>query len=242
MENHLPKYELIKQDMIQKINNNEWKPHQVIPSENKLCKDYGVSRVTIRKTIDELVKDHYLYKQKGKGSFVSSNDIPQGLSTIHSYTEMISLRGKTASKQLLSQQVTKPSKQMADRLNMSEEEDVFVIESLYFADDEPLCINTSILPCKLFPKLDYFDVGKNSLYTILKEFYQLNMTKASQFITAENGNDRICSLLGCSKNHPLLKLNATSFSIKEGKEIPFELYETYLKSDVIGYFAENYNR
>ncbi|WP_042346506.1 GntR family transcriptional regulator [Bacillus massiliigorillae] len=241
MGKSIPKYEMIKLDLINKINNNELQPHQVIPSENELSEMYHVSRVTVRKAIDELVKESYIYKKRGKGSFVSSKDFPLGISRIHSYTELITLQGKTAKKVLITQQVKKPSKKIANRLKINEDDDVYEIECLYLADDMPLCINKSILPCVMFPKLDYFDCGKNSLYEILKEFYKLEMSKASQYIEAVLGNEQIYTLLQTKQGYPLLKLNVTSYCLKNGEERPFEVYEAYIKTDVIGYFVETYN-
>ena len=73
MREKLAKYEQIRQDIIHKIESMEYRPNQVIPSENELCASYGVSRITVRKAIDELVHEGLLYRIKGKGSFVADN-------------------------------------------------------------------------------------------------------------------------------------------------------------------------
>ena len=52
MREKLAKYEQIRQDIIHKIESMEYRPNQVIPSENELCASYGVSRITVRKAID----------------------------------------------------------------------------------------------------------------------------------------------------------------------------------------------
>ena len=65
MREKLAKYEQIRQDIIHKIESMEYRPNQVIPSENELCASYGVSRITVRKAIDELVHEGLLYRIKG---------------------------------------------------------------------------------------------------------------------------------------------------------------------------------
>ena len=60
MREKLAKYEQIRQDIIHKIESMEYRPNQVIPSENELCASYGVSRITVRKAIDELVHEGLL--------------------------------------------------------------------------------------------------------------------------------------------------------------------------------------
>ena len=86
MREKLAKYEQIRQDIIHKIESMEYRPNQVIPSENELCASYGVSRITVRKAIDELVHEGLLYRIKGKGSFVRDHG-SEGLSRIYSFTD-----------------------------------------------------------------------------------------------------------------------------------------------------------
>ena len=70
MAEKISKYEYVKQNIQKKIADHEWKGNQVIPSENKLCEYYQVSRITIRRAMDELVHEGVLYRIKGKGCFV----------------------------------------------------------------------------------------------------------------------------------------------------------------------------
>ena len=70
MGNNVSKYEVIKRELLQKIESMEYKPNQVLPSESELCEKYQVSRITVRRAVDELVKENKLYKIKGKGCFV----------------------------------------------------------------------------------------------------------------------------------------------------------------------------
>lgn len=66
------KYKWIKQEIKEKIERHELKEGQVIPSESELCARYQVSRITVRKAIDELVRDGLVYRIKGKGTFVQN--------------------------------------------------------------------------------------------------------------------------------------------------------------------------
>ncbi|MFQ9702336.1 MAG: UTRA domain-containing protein [Enterocloster clostridioformis] len=90
---------------------------------------------------------------------------------------------------------------------LKEREEVYVIKSIYYADGRPYCINTSILPKELFPKLELFDFNRNSLYEVLKSFYQLSFTKARQVLNATVGSSEILRISGdggetslCSQN------------------------------------------
>ena len=54
MGNNVSKYEVIKRALLQKIDSMEYKPNQVLPSESELCEMYQVSRITVRRAVDEL--------------------------------------------------------------------------------------------------------------------------------------------------------------------------------------------
>lgn len=240
MKEKIAKYELIKQEIIRKIEAKEYRPNQVIPSEHELCCSYGVSRITVRKAIDELVFEGLLYRIKGKGSFVRDHT-SEGLSKIYSFTEAIIHQGKTPSKKLLSLTVEKAKDEVRRRMNLEEQEEVYIIKSLYFADGKPYCINTSILPRKLFPKLEVFDFNNNSLYEVLKSFYHLSFTKASQVLNATLGSQEIYDYLGTDERQPLLKINAESFCLYHDNETVFEIYESYILTDILSYYVEKYN-
>ena len=119
MREKLAKYEQIRQDIIHKIESMEYRPNQVIPSENELCASYGVSRITVRKAIDELVHEGLLYRIKGKGSFVRDHG-SEGLSRIYSFTEAILHQGKTPSKKLLSLKVEEADADIRRRMGLEE--------------------------------------------------------------------------------------------------------------------------
>ncbi|BCL81712.1 GntR family transcriptional regulator [Ktedonobacteria bacterium brp13] len=67
----LPRYYQLKEIMSEKISTGEWKPGGLIPSERELGEQYGISRMTARQAITELVNEGLLFREQGKGTFVS---------------------------------------------------------------------------------------------------------------------------------------------------------------------------
>lgn len=240
MEKKSPKYEIIKQDIRNQIEKFELKPNQVIHSESMLCEEYQVSRITVRKAIDDLVQEGLLYRIKGKGCFVRERE-SQKLSRIYSFTEAIINEGKVPSKEQLSFTKQKAGAEYARRMGIGEEDYVYVIKSLYFADGQPYSINTAVLPEALFPKLEFFNFNNNSLYDVLKTFYNLSFTKVKQTLVATLGTEEINEYLAIDGIKPLLKINATSYCLCEAQEKVFEIYEAYILTDVLSYFVEKYN-
>lgn len=240
MEKKVSKYEMVKQDIQHKIEQSELKPNQILPSESELCEQYQVSRITVRKAVDDLVHEGRLYRMKGKGCFVLDHAV-EGLSPIYSFTEAIIHEGKEPSKQLISMVQKKAGGGLGQKMGIQEDDEVYEMTSLYFADKQPYCLSTSILPAAMFPKLEYFDFDHKSLYEVLKNFYQLGFSKVRQTIIATEGTEDINAYLGVKQGKPLLKINATSFCLHENKEKIFEVYESYVLTDILSYSVEKYN-
>ena len=90
-----PLYLQIKDILKHKIINNEYAVGSTIPSENELEEIFGVSRMTIRQAVNELVNEGLLRKERGrgKGTVVLSNAIADKLSTVKSFTQKMQEQG-----------------------------------------------------------------------------------------------------------------------------------------------------
>jgi GntR family transcriptional regulator len=66
-----PLYQQIKSLILKSLQDGEWKPGDLIPSELELAARYRVSQGTVRKAIDELAADNLLVRRQGKGTFVT---------------------------------------------------------------------------------------------------------------------------------------------------------------------------
>lgn len=240
MEKNVSKYEIIKKEIREKIDSMEYKPNQVLPSENELCEMYQVSRITVRRAVEDLVKENKLYKIKGKGCFVRENSTG-GLSRIHSFTEAIVHQGKTPGRKQLCFTREKAGEDLVGQLELAADDEIYRLKCLYLADDERYCVSTSVLPAAMFPKLEAFNFNVCSLYDVLKTFYQLNISRVKQNLFAVTGDDEIREILGLERVNPLLKIRATSYCLHENQEKPFEVYESYILTDILSYTIEKYN-
>lgn len=240
MEKSVSKYEIIKRDLREKIVSMEYKPNQVIPSESELCEKYQVSRITVRRAVDDLVKENMLYRIKGKGCFVRENSA-EGLSRIHSFTEAIVHQGKTPGRKQIYFSREKAEGELASKLELTEDDEVYRLKCLYLADEERYCVSTAVLPAEMFSKLEAFNFNICSLYDVLKTFYKLNISRVKQNIFATMGDEETRQILEIEKERPLLKIQATSYCLHENQERPFEVYESYILTDILSYTIEKYN-
>ena len=145
-----PKYAQIEAELIAQIESGQLAPGAELPSESDLIECYGVSRVTVRRAIDELYHQGYVEKMQGKRACVKEKVKLQELTSISSYTEEIIRQGMTPSRKLLSFGLRVCTKEEAEQLGLKKADPVFFMERIYFADGSPLCLTSTVLPYQLF--------------------------------------------------------------------------------------------
>lgn len=180
----LPRYYQLKEIMREKIRSGEWKPGDLIPSERELGEQYGISRMTARQAITELVNEGLFYREQGKGTFVSRHKITQQLINLTGFTEDMKARGQRAGSRVISAQMIPADDDLAERLRVKPGVPVFRLQRLRLADDEPLAIeisNLSFIGCE---RLLAEDLEKNSLYRLLEDKYGLPLLEAEQELEA----------------------------------------------------------
>ena len=82
----IPLYLQIENDIKEKISTGEYQAGQMLPSENKYCEMYQVSRVTVRNAITDLVDQGILIRRHGKGTFVEKQKIQNNLVKFQGFT------------------------------------------------------------------------------------------------------------------------------------------------------------
>src|SRR5947207_4147775 len=143
---------------------------KAIPSERQLSSDLGVSRLTVRAALDDLVREGFLVRRRGSGTFVSEPKIAQEL-TMTSFTEDVRRRGMSPASRTLSLDVVPAGAQLGRFLHVSPSEPVVVVRRLRLADRETMAIETLHVREALVPGLSGDELEKHSFYELLRERY-----------------------------------------------------------------------
>lgn len=69
-DGRLPLYAKLRDQLGSRIANGEWKPGDMLPSENRLAEEYGVALATMRMAMKQLVDEGLLDRRRGTGTFV----------------------------------------------------------------------------------------------------------------------------------------------------------------------------
>lgn len=231
-----PKYFIVKSKILEMIDKEEIGANGMVPSERELMDMFKVSRITAKKALDDLVKEGYLYRIQGKGTFIKNEKLNQDLVAITSCTDDIINMGMKPSKKLLFAEVIPADQARMRKLQLCEGDQVFMVKRVYFADDEPLNLTTTYLPCKLFPGIEEHDFGVESIYHILENEYQTKITKATRTIEAVLAGDEVSRILGIDEGEPTLLFRAVTSGIVNGKEAPIETFKSYYRTDKFKFY------
>lgn len=174
---------------------------EAIPSERRLSLDLGVARLTVRAALDELVRDGYLIRRHGSGTFVSQPKIAQQL-TLTSFSDDMRRRGLTPSSRTLELTTISAGAALSRRLQVPPEESVVRVRRLRFADGETMAIETLHVPSRLVPGLSAADLENRSFYQLLEERYELVIASGIQTIAPTVTDEEESALLGVPKHSP----------------------------------------
>lgn len=179
-----------------------------LPPERSLCERFGVSRVTLRRAVDDLVRDGLLVRRQGSGTYVAAPKITQPLSTT-SFSEDMRRRGLEPSSELLSFEHRTAGPRTARRLGISPSASVAELVRLRLADGEPMAIETVVLPAELVPDLDPGELAGRSLYEVLDERYSLRVVDVHQVIEPTVTSEEESGTLGVALHSPALLVRTT---------------------------------
>ena len=177
-----PLYYQIRENIREKINSREYPPNSMIPSEAELCEHYGVSRVTVRRAILDLVQEGMLNRGKGKGTFVSEHYGLTEVNGVQSFTqELLGLNMRPSAK-LLGCRIRTADSTLRKTLGLSEGEKVATISRLRLVNDgEPCMVEVMNFPYKLVPGIEKEDLSQ-SVYQLLKNNYQCEIMYATDIM------------------------------------------------------------
>ena len=232
----VPKYYLVKQKIVEMISNEEIGPDGLIPSERELMGIFGISRITVKKAIDDLVNEGYLYRIQGKGTYVKIDTLDQDLVSITSCTQDIIKLGMTPSKRLLKAEAIEADKAIIKKLQLCQGEKVYKVKRVYYANNEPVNLTTTYLPCRIFPLIDTYDFGIESIYNVLETKYDTKITKAIRTIEAVLAIDEVAKELRIKEGDPILLFRAVTYGVVNGREVPIETFKSFYRSDKFKFY------
>lgn len=231
----IPVYYQLQDALVDLIESGQLQPDEMLPSENELSKELGISRNTIQRALKYLVDRGLAYRIQGKGTFVANQRITSSIVASLSFSaEMVGMKRVVHTKLLQKEEIKAPDT-IARILNVSAEEKVYRIQRLRFVDEIPLSIQTSYLSPRLVPDLINKVFDDKSLFMVIKELYGLEVTDAYETLQAVKATKYEAMLLGINEGDAVFLLERVS-KLKNGATLEF--VKTILRGDKSKFYVE----
>ena len=207
----VPIYFQLKTLIQERISSGEYPVGMCLPSEREYCEEYGISRMTVRQAISDLVNEGFLRRERGKGTYVSQPKIEQGLQMLTSFTEDMKRRNMHPGTRLIHMITCPATGRVARQLGIQDGESVFEIKRLRLADDEPMAIETAYVPISNLPNFTEEKVATGSLYEVMRE-RGIEIEHATQTLEASQAKVTEATQLNIKNKAPVLLIERTTYA------------------------------
>ena len=208
----------------------ELSPHDKMPTERELAETFGVTRLTVRRALDQLDYEGRVYRTQGAGTFVSEPRIAKSVE-LTSFTDDMRARGLTPGSQSVSVVEIPAGAEIGARLGISPRDHVAHIFRIRTADGEPMCLENTYIPAGLAPGLAQRPI-EGSLYQTLTEAYSLRIEKAEQSVHATVLDPDAATALGVPEFSPAFKVSRVAYDARNRR---IEYAESIYRADRYSY-------
>ena len=218
-DNGSPRYVQIRESLRAEIAQGTFKPGQRLLPEDELASQYGVSRMTVRQALTDLIDAGIVYRRHGVGTFVSQTHIERDHSKLTNFFEVAEEEGIIAKANVLVSEVIPAKRQVAIALKLEEGEPVIRIKTLRFANEIPVTVHDAHVPYRLFPDLLKNNFERSHIWTHL-EGYGYRVKRAIQKIEARDADEEMAQLLNVELGGPILYKERTVY-VEDGTPVEF---------------------
>lgn len=204
-ESTIPLFEQIKEDISSKIKTGIYQAGSKIPTEQALINEYNVSRITIRRAIDDLCKMGALVKRQGKGTFVQEKKIFRKIEHNTSFSDSCKANGMTPSASVKKRELLTLTSKAVPHHPELEKDSVIYIQRVRCADGIPIMLENNYFPYSKCPFLLTENLD-GALYDILQKNNVYLGCSQNSYIDTLKASSEQAELLDISTGDPLFFL------------------------------------
>ncbi|MCX7841652.1 MAG: GntR family transcriptional regulator [Clostridia bacterium] len=213
---NIPLYSQLKNLIIKKIESGEFAQDSKIPSEQELCDMYNISRPTVRQAIAELANNGYLYKEKGKGTFVSKSKSIIDIKSYSGFSDSILDSQVPGDREIIfiNTVLSSEDDRLHDIFNIPRNQKIEFASIKYISkcNGEIFSLNTSVIPLNLFPGIIEDIKAKKPSYDILKGKYPLLPVKTKSSLEIIYTEHSEAHFLQVQPGQALIKIESVLYS------------------------------
>lgn len=227
------RYQQVREELAAEIKRGRLPGGSPLPPERALAEHFGVSRVTLKRALNELSQAGVVARS-GTGWIVTSPTVGEPPNVLMSFSEMAASRGLSPAGHLIDARTRPATIDEAEALGLAPGAPLFELERLRTMDDVPIMVERTRVPLSLAPGLDETDLEGRSLYALLEENYGMRPTRARVTVEAIPADEQRAELLGLEPGQPLLRCQQQT---EDATGRPIELCEMAYRADRYRFLA-----
>ena len=202
----IPLYHQLADILLARIRSGQYPPGQIIPSETKLAKLFGIGRPTVRQAMDTLVKKGLIQRKRGSGTFVKLS--PQvDLFSLAGTSQAFLTKGVPIETKIITPVAQKKIARNPE--NPFNNQTAFFLSRLTLTQGNPVLLEDIYLDPELFMGIDRLDLDNKSLAQVVSDHYFLTPETGTQQFKVESLNAERAKWLAVSPSNPILTVRRT---------------------------------
>jgi len=224
----IPIYIQIREALREEITGGGLKRGEKLPAEHDLAEKFGVSRMTIRESIEDLVDEGLLYRRHGVGTFVAYPHLQRDHTRLTSFFDKAEDEGISVRTRLLKLETIPAKPRIAEALDIPQNKKVIRVETLRYADGVPITVHDAHIPHELFSSIINENFEVQHLWTLFEKC-GYRVRRAIQRLEAREADRKLAQLMKIKQGAPVLFKERTVYA-EDGT--PVEFTYCYNRGDV----------
>ena len=225
----IPIYRQLSSAILKAIQEGQLRPNQQLPSENELSRRYGIVPMTVRQAMNELVRGGYVYRVRGRGTYVAPRFLEHSLERMLSFSEDMRARNLSPGSKILQFERVSPPPLVQNALRINENEVVIHIRRLRLANEQPVGVHNAWIARLELSRSELEAIG--SLYKLM-ERKEVFLSEGDDMIEATEADDELSKLLNVRPGAALLKVTRIA---RDQAGRPIEYVEAVYRADLYRY-------
>ena len=238
LDSSKPLYRQVEADIKSKIVSKVYVAGEKMPTENELSEQYNVSKITIRKAIQNLSDEGYVKKVQGKGTFITYKKEKMYINKPSGFKETLSSKGHSSKNEIIQASFLNADGDISEKLSIPLNTKVVYLERLVWEDNEPMAIDKIYIEDEKFPGFITKLSKDLSFYTILEKDYNIQPKHAVLEIDGIIAQNQHADLLKCNIGDPLFSINKISYDFEDK---PIHYSSTIVRCDRATYVVHTDN-
>jgi GntR family transcriptional regulator len=212
------------------IADGDLKAGDQLPTEDDLIARFEVSRITVRRAIQNLVNRGLVEVRRGKGTFVAAPKITQELTELSGFVEDMHALGRKPTARVISKEVVTADADVASHLALTRGERVVRIRRVRLADGVPLSFDETYLPLRLGKKIITNNLKIEPIFSLLERKYGVPLIEAEYKLEAVAAEAEVATALRVKQGSPIFRIERTSYSTGN---LPVDYEKLYYRGDLV---------